>query len=194
MIPLAFIVCSLGMAGAAIILLYRLRRLKKAVVAAFQGSAAPDGLRHKLAELIQRTIDATLLAGTGKAGLADIDVPCREFNDPYRNLDELLGQLRKTINSPLSADVNQQIKYVFQIQSSLGIQFSGIHGVLRILESRLRAGAGSAAAIEIVAPGMLLDAKKMLAINNGTHVKQPLGVVVLDAAGRILSKARVVCE
>lgn len=192
MITVAFIACSLGTAGAAILLLYRLRRLNRAAAALAPGRAA-DSLRRALAQLIRRTIDTTLLAGTGPAGFADVDVPCREFNDPYRNFDDLLAHLGKILQNPPTADVHQQIKLVFQIQSSLGIPLAEIQAALGLLVARLRAGASSIAAIEMVVPGMLLDASKMMAINNGTHVKQPLGVVVLDAQGRTLNKAKVVC-
>lgn len=196
MIHFAVFLFSTGIAGGALFLLSRLRRLNRAVAVISQAPGASDGLPQEVTRLVLRAIDDSLLPQAGQAGLADIEIHFREFQDPYRNLDELLNQVAKTVNGKELGDVNQFIKNLFQIQSSLGIPFSELNTGLRILEARLTASAGSGksiARIEIVLPGALLDTKKMMAINNGTHVKQPLGVVAVDRDGKILNKAKVIC-
>jgi hypothetical protein len=196
MLTFVSFVCSAGMAGAALWLYSRVRRQSHAVAALARAPGATDGLSREVARLILRAIDTRLLSSTGPAGLADVEITCREFQDPYRNLQELLNQVVKTVNARDFGDVNLLIKSLYQIQASLGIPMAELDTALRILESRLKASAKtgkSIARLEVVPPGALLDTKKMMAITHGTHVKQPLGVVAIGEDGKVLNKAKVIC-
>ncbi len=56
---------------------------------------------------------------------------------------------------------------------------------------RLLAQGKGEAKILYVQPGELIETSRMLPLSFGSQVQYPLGVIVLDATGRVLSKARV---
>ncbi len=47
--------------------------------------------------------------------------------------------------------------------------------------------------IVYVHPGELIETSRMMPLGFGSRVQYPLGVIVQDATGRVLSKARVLC-
>ena len=193
MISFAFVLFSIGMAAAAAVLFVRLTAVRKVVAI----DTRPPGLKAELMDLISRASDDSLFLQAGAAGLEDIEIAGREYQDSYRNLKELLPILLRCSGSSEYSEINSCIKGVYQIQTTLGLPIDNIDSALRWLESHLRSctvSGKSIARTERVIPGALLNSKKMLAVNNGTHVKQPLGVVCIDAEGKVLGKAKVICS
>ena len=44
-----------------------------------------------------------------------------------------------------------------------------------------------------IRPGDLVDRATTWPLNNGARIRHPLGVVVRDAEGRVISKAKAIC-
>lgn len=185
-----------GLSCAALYLLYRLWAAKRSA-ARLIWRGRSDPLSTELMRLVSQAIDTHLLLQAGGNGLSGLDVRFRESQDSYRTLGDLLGQLEKNLAATRFADLNQFIKGVFQLQATLGIPFADLGKTLAILEERLKNDSSftnPVARIEIVAPGTMVDPKKMAPVTAGTIVKQPLGVVALDGNGKVLGKARVICQ
>ena len=196
LVQLMLFLFSAGLAVAALGLFYRLLRLKRSL-APLKRLARKDPLAGEIARWIGRGIDATLVLDTGSKGLAEVEVQFREVQDPYRNLADLLRLLEKSLAATRFAEVNQVIKSIFQFEATLGVPFSDLAKSLSLLETRLKLDSSLArpvARIEVVAPGTMLDPKKMMPVTSGTTVKQPLGIVALDGDGKVLGKARVICQ
>jgi hypothetical protein len=146
--------------------------------------------------LLQVSIDASLLADAGPGGLADIEVRAREPRDPYRSVTELIDWLAHESASTGYAEISGLIKGVYQLGHALRAPEAELADCLAPLLARLRAanvGGSPVARVECIRRGAMLDPGTMAPLNYGARVSQPLGVLVYDAGGKVLGKAKVLC-
>src|SRR4051794_22689084 len=102
--------CSVLTAAAAVVLLRRGRGAVRDGRDRLRAAAAPDDLPARLLRLVQRSLDAGLLAAAGPGGLADVAVRAREQRDPYQNAAQLLDWLARAAAARDHADVSGLVK------------------------------------------------------------------------------------
>jgi hypothetical protein len=189
-------VCSVLTVALAVVLLKRLWAARLDGWSRLRSAAAKDDLPRRVRRLVGRSMDTGLLAEAGAGGLAEVEVRSREVRDPYRTLGELLDWLAKESSATGYTEVNAVIKAVYQLGHALGAREPDVQHCLEPLLLRLKAckvGDSAIARVEYVRSGVLLDSKTMAALSYGARVTQPLGVIVFDAAGKVLGKAKVLC-
>jgi hypothetical protein len=141
-------------------------------------------------------IDRDLLADTGPRGLADVPIKFREVHDAP-DLAGLLGAITSRAESRLPGELVELIKYLFMLQYSLGVPIAELDACVREVVDRLgelEFHGARIAKVTIPREGDLFDAKTMWALKSGSRVKQPMGVILSDDSGRVLSKAKVLCH
>jgi hypothetical protein len=146
---------------------------------------------------MSEAIDASMLLDSGAAGLADREVRCREPQDRYRNLPELVDAIVHLAGASSFQDVHTLIKCLYQFHHTLPFSDRHLQRCLAVLIDRLRRTTDAKPAVgkvEIIAPGTLLDQKTMMSLNYGTTVNEPLGVIVYDPQGKVARKAMVLCR
>jgi hypothetical protein len=193
---LLFILTSLATGAAGICLLWRLWSANKAVRQVFAHAIA-DPLAQALCHALEATIDGDLLAAAGPAHLAEVEVRFREHRTPYRTVLELVSQMEPLVRATTYADLIRLIEMLYQLQMTLTPPPAEMEAALNLLTDRLTQATtsnGPVGRVEVLTPGALLDPSRMLYVTAGTHVQQPLGVVVYDKGGRVISKARVLCS
>jgi hypothetical protein len=140
---------------------------------------------------VETHLDSTL------RGFEHRDVPHREQHDPYRPVGDLLRALPELHERADAPGRERFFKALFQLQGALGLPDAALDAVL---EPVLRDLGGapflgvSIGAWERVRPGDALDRERMRPVTPGARVGQPLGLVLRGADGRLLSKAKVVCN
>jgi len=182
--------------AAAVVLLRRLWAASRDGKSRLRKAVAPDDLPRRLVRLVRASVDAGLLTEAGPGGLADVEVRAREARDPYRTAGELIDYLARVSAASGYAEVNGVIKAVYQLGNTLRAREGDVERCLEPLLARLKAckvGTSAVARVEYVRPGALLDARTMAPVSYGARVTQPLGVIVYDGGGRVLSKAKVLC-
>jgi hypothetical protein len=189
-------VCSALTAAASVALLRRLWAAARDGQERLRAARAPDDLPSRLLRLVRAGLDAGLLADAGPGGLADVAVRLREPHDPYRNAGELLDWLAGRSGAADYDGVCGLIKGVYQLGHALRSPDPAVRGCLETLLARVRVcrlGETPVGRVECVTAGAMLDPRTMVSLNYGARVAQPLGVVVYDAGGRVLGKAKVLC-
>jgi hypothetical protein len=193
---LLFILTSLATGAAGLCLVWRLRSANEAVRRLFSNAAA-DPLTQAVCRALDVAVDSDLLATAGPAHLAEVEVRFREHCTPYRTVLELVGQMEPLIRATSYTDLHKLIEMLYQLQMTFALPPAKIEAALNLLMDRLTqatTSSGQVGRIEMVAPGTLLDPSRMLYVTAGTHVQQPLGVIVYDKGGKVISKARVLCS
>jgi len=188
--------CSLLTAVGAVVLLVRLASARATGRARLGKSSAPDDFPRRVLRLLEVSIDTGLLADAGPAGLADVEVRAREPQDPYRSAAELVDWLARESAGSGYAEASGLIKGVYQLGHALRAPEAEVADCLAPLLARLRrakVGGSPVARVECVRRGAMLDLGTMASLNYGARVTQPLGVLVYDAGGKMLGKAKVLC-
>jgi hypothetical protein len=188
--------CSVLTAVLAWILLRRLWAASQDGQARLQTAVAPDDFPHRVLQLVGVGLDTGLLADAGSGGLADVAVRSRESLDRYQSVGQLLDWLAREAPAKAYPELTGLIKGVYQLGHSLRSEESAVHHCQQPLLARLLAcnvGGSPVARVECVRPGTMLDPRTMASLNYGARVVQPLGVIVYDASGKVLGKAKVLC-
>lgn len=154
-----------------------------------------SGYLWALAGCLTKFVDDTLLPAANGKGLRELELRYREHQDPYRTVGELLDDLaRKALSGP-TLPVDALVKGTYQAGYTLGIPLPRLDPVLAVLIEAAKAAPSSRpiARVATVAPGDLVEARTMVAVNFGPRVLYPLGVICYDAKDQVLSRARVIC-
>ena len=127
---------------------------------------------------------------------AQLELAYREHQDPYQNLAELLRWIAENAATEKQAQLEEIIKAIGQLGYTLHLPAPALEACLHPFAGRLRRtlsqGKGEVM-IVYVHPGELIETSRMMPLGFGSRVQYPLGVIVQDATGRVLSKARVLC-
>ncbi len=188
--------CSALAAAAAFVLLRRLSAAGKGARARLASATSPDDFPRAVQRLLDASLDHGLLAEAAAAGLADVPVTSREAKDPYRNAAELVDWLARQAGQTSYAEVCGLIKGVYQLGQTLRCPERPVDECLGPLLGRLRAcsvGGSPVGRVEFVRQGAMLNPDTMAAMNYGSRVSQPLGVLIYDPSGKVLGKAKVLC-
>jgi hypothetical protein len=184
------------MAGTALVLLRRLWTASGDGRTRLKNAASVDDFPQRALHLVQQSLDASVLADAGQGGLTEVALRSREPQDPYRTAADLLDWLGREASGTTYAEVCGLIKGVYQLGQSLRAPEGKVRHCLEPLLGRLtkaNVGGSPVARVECILPGAMLDPGTMAPLNYGARVTQPLGVLVYDAAGKVLGKAKVLC-
>jgi hypothetical protein len=188
--------CSLLTAVAALVLLVRLRFASLDSCARLRPASAADDFPQRVLQLIRVSVDADLLARAGTGGLVDLEVRTREPRDPYRTAAELIDWIASKSAAADYHEISGLIKGVYQLGHVLRAPEAEVRFCMEPLIARIKAatvGGSPVARVECVRPGAILDPGTMAPLNYGARVTQPLGVLLYDADGKVLGKAKVLC-
>ena len=108
---------------------------------------------------------------------------------------DALTWIRQNADAQNQAGAEDIIKAICQVNYSLGQAGSTLEACLQPFAVRLQRllaiGTGDVKVV-FVQQGELIDTSRMMPLSYGSRVHYPLGVIVHDASGRVLSKAKVV--
>jgi hypothetical protein len=138
-----------------------------------------------------------LLFDADSDSLASLRVQSRESQDPYINLEELISHLIVLLDRRPSYDWQELIKGLYQLQDAIGLPEPALHACLQsiIVDLQKLGFLGEAVGeVEIIYAGDYFDSKKMWPLTPGIRVRQPLGIVIHNQDGEIISKAKVLCH
>ncbi|MDW8267143.1 MAG: hypothetical protein RMJ52_17620 [Gemmataceae bacterium] len=195
--PFVAVFLSLLTATCAGLILTRLLQAQRNFRRRLTEHPVPDRLATCLARVLAYAVDTYLLTEHGGRGFGNIEVRFREAQDNVRNLQELVDMLIGNLRATKFADLERLTKCLYQLQYTLNLPMSILDDALRVLHDRMLADSYLGKPIgrlDMITPGMILDGKTMMPLTLGTHVKQPLGFVVFDSSGQVLSKAKVLCS
>jgi hypothetical protein len=182
-------------ATASLSLLGRLRRARGRLRELL---AAPDirPLTLHLLAVLEQWLDTGLLADAGREGFTDLALSFREPHDVCENVGDLLRSIAPLAASESSTELLVLVKYLYQLQHTLGIRALDFDEAIAELASRIRTmrHLGSPVVrVEVIRESATVDTRCMWPLNYGTRVRQPLGVVLYGASGEVLNKAKVLC-
>lgn len=193
---LMYALLAMVTAAGAVVLLVRLWSARRTVRQAF-GSLAGDPLARQLITVVDRAMDSGLLAGAGAGHLEEVEVQFREHRTPYRTVMELVRQMASLARATSFSELTRLIEMLYQIQITFGLPSTAIDSPLSMMIDRLGktdSSSSTVGRVEKITAGVLLDPSRMTYLTSGTHVSQPLGVIVYDRQGAVLRKARVLCR
>ena len=161
-------------------------------------SAWPNGSRNPdlvpVERMVKRALDASLTPTLSRD--LQLELAYRKHQDPYQNLAELLRWIAENAATEKQAQLEEIIKAIGQLGYTLHLPAPALEACLHPFAGRLRRtlsqGKGEVM-IVYVHPGELIETSRMMPLGFGSRVQYPLGVIVQDATGRVLSKARVLC-
>jgi hypothetical protein len=183
---LGCLVCSL-----ALVLLARLQKASSTVwrLKPSAGNATPFEIA--IGRFLAEAIDGSMLDQSGSRGLAEVDVRFKEAHDRFGNVKQLVQTILDSAEDNKTQNLVQLIKYLYQLQYSLGVTIANVHECLNVIIGRLIGQSGTQ--IKLVQEGELVDMTMMFPLNSGSRVRQPLGIVIYDPDGRVVNKAKVLC-
>ena len=159
-------------------------------------TTAPLGLPRNTACALRDHLDEILLSSADRRGLAFLTVPARELHDPYRTVDELLIYLGTLVNDKGLPEREKLIKGLYQLQDAVELPDALTEACLAPMLDEIRRSqfmGKPVGRVDRVRRGELVNPAIMWPLSNGTRVRQPLGMVVRDNDGRVISKAKVLC-
>ncbi|OAD18834.1 hypothetical protein THIOM_005562 [Candidatus Thiomargarita nelsonii] len=167
--------------------------LKRLKIYRSHDSALMPILSHKL----QEHWDETLFSEVNSTGFFAMPIKSREQHDSYRTLGEILNYIAELSQNQQFSAKEHLIKALYQLQETTGLPDSIFQACLQPVLNELqnaRFMGKKVGQIEQISRGIVVDSKSMWPLNRGTRVRQPLGVVVRDSEGKIISKAKVFCR
>ena len=174
-------------------------RLRAATgVVEFLERVTPDRLGYlgPLCREVRRSLDEGLLSPASGGGLSDLAVSSLEQGDPYGTVQELIAALPELARDRTLSGRESFVKALYQLQDTLDLSDEGMAAVLEPISRDMRGlalGERRVGSVELVPRGARVDTAHMWPINQGSKVRQPLGVVVRDEAGKVLGLAKVAC-
>jgi hypothetical protein len=119
-------------------------------------------------------------------------LPDREPQDPYADLEEALGFIAGGPGPGSLREMEHWLKGLFQLQKMFGLPWEVVQANMETVLGRLIHGGSDVSSFELVRPGALIDRNLMWPMGQGTRVARPLGVVLMNREGRVISRAKVV--
>lgn len=185
---------SFSLTITSLLFLLRVRRAVLAARALMRAEGAPHPALLPLERMVSAAFDWSLLPALRKSELALIELAHREYHDPYQDLAGLLRWIRQNADAERPSQLEEVIKAVCQLAFTLQQPVAALEVCLHPLTDRLRellTKDRKDVNIVYVRPDELIDTARMLPLNYGPRVRYPLGVIVVERDGRVLSKARV---
>lgn len=186
--------CWLVLFTAAFMLWARLRAVENQVRGFLAESTEPTAAN--LLETILEHVGSSMLPSANHQGLESVSVVCRENQDPYRTVLQLVQHLSRAVGEPRLADRERQLKATYQLQATLGLSDNATDALIGpVLEAMKRSTFldRPIGGVTRVHAGDLVDRRTMWPLSSGARVRQPLGAVIHDESGAVVSKAKVVC-
>jgi len=149
-----------------------------------------------LASRLQEHLDDTLFIEIDGTGFLAMPVRCREQHDNYRSVGELLTDVVELSQKKQLSATENLIKALYQLQNTTKLPEHVFQACLQPVLNELQHldfMGKKVGRIEQIRRGELIDSKMMWPLNHGLRVRQPLGVVIHDLKGKIISKAKVLC-
>ena len=184
----AMLCAAVATTACALLLTRRLAALE--AEAATLAAEAPE-----LQAVLMGHVDETLAGDADQRGWASLRVAATERHDPYRDAASLVRFLAE----PLPGEVRgleARVKATYQLAATLDLDDADVERLLAEplgLLAQQRFLDNPVAEVERVRAGDLVDRKTMWPLTTGARVRQPLGVVLRDADGNVLSRAKVLC-
>ena len=182
----------LAFAAISALLLIRLYAASRRLRAVLHQLGVPSATARALTD----HLDLILLSRGDHRGLLHHEIPAREPHDPYRTVDELLRCLETQAEHQELAGREKLIKGLYQLQDALDLPDALLRDCLKPLLQALETASfmgRPVGRVELINPGDPVNADTMWPLSRGTRVRQPLGLIVWDADGRLISKAKVFC-
>lgn len=113
------------------------------------------------------------------------------------SLEELISHLIVLLDQRPLYDWQELLKGLYQLQDAIGLPEPALQTFLQsiIVDLRKLGFVGEAVGdVEIIHAGDYLDSNKLWPLTPGTRVRQPLGIVIHNKYGEIISKAKVLCH
>lgn len=154
------------------------------------------GVLSGLAPTLRRHLATSLLPAADHRGPIHLPVRAREAHDPYRDVGALLDRIVQAARGEGLTDREELVKAIHQLQASLGLSTQELGRILGPVLTELKGARfldKRVGEVEQVAPGTAIELDTMWPLSQGTRVRQPLGVVIRDTEGKVLSKAKVLC-
>jgi hypothetical protein len=178
----------------ALLLLTRVQRTIRAAQILLRGEGSCPTSLLPLERLVSTAFDTSLTPTLRQPDPARLELTHREYHDPYQDLAGLLSWVRQNADTENPSVLEEVIKAICQLAFTLQQPGPALEVCLAPFANRLRQLLGKdrgEGKVVYVQPGELIETGRMMPLNYGSRVMYPLGVIVLDAAGRVLSKARV---
>lgn len=160
----------------------------------------PTGSNPRLrgfASSLLEHIDLSFLPHADERGPMELEVRSREEHDNYRRVDELLRRIVGLAGQSDLSHREELVKTIYQLQDSLALEDDVTDRILTPIIRELMESSflnSPIGAIETVRAGDYVDRATMWPLSSGTRVRQPLGVVIRDRQGKVLSRAKVFCK
>jgi hypothetical protein len=190
-----FVAAAVVICVASLELVRRLIHASRQIELPCESGSSQDLVVLNAKQMMQCWIDESLLENAGAEGLASVEIRYREIRDLYRTVPELFQRIALISRSADYGDLVDLAKMIYQLQDALQSPTERTIPALTVLSERMKASKSPRpiGKVVFVRPGELLDTDRMMYLNSGTHVRQPLGVIVFDADGKVMSKAKVLC-
>lgn len=175
--------------------LYRLYRASTQVRRLLSGPS-PDSILLRVREFLNQAIDRNLLLQSGPGGLGDVEISLREGHDPVYSALDLMNQIARNAQATTPSEQSLLIKNLYQLQHALNATPSDLNACLQPVLARIQGSTyhgKEVGEVEVIHVGDLVDHAYMFPLTTGLRVQQPLGIVVRDREGRVISKGKVYC-
>lgn len=129
-------------------------------------------------------------------GLRSVALRAAEAHDRERDLAAVLARLGSESPPEEPREHEARVKALLQVSDALDLDEPATDALLAPALARLRGAPWldrRVGAVERVRAGATIDRETMWPLNNGTRVARALGVVIRDDAGKVLSRAKVLC-
>lgn len=159
------------------------------------GGAAMSADLAPLARVLVETFDESLLPSAGSPDPNQLPLVYREHQDSYQSLGEALVWIRTNASSDNTATLREVVKAICLVGYTLGLPLDRLQQCLQPFVPRLQQILSQPLNVrtQLASPGQPIDTALMLPLNYGSRVEYPLGFIFLDASGRVLNKAKVLC-
>lgn len=177
------------------VLLWRRVKALESIVRPLRVSGNPLPERSQIAPRLFHILGSvTTLLETRTTSIDSCPVRYAENQGPYHVISELTTWIAKQPPPGTVHDAQKLIGALYRLQYELNLSDEAIHPL--VSESAQQVTRTNAEEqpleYEIIAKGQPVNLKRMLPINQGTTVQQPLGVVFCKGRD-VLSKSKVVC-
>jgi hypothetical protein len=137
-----------------------------------------------------------LLPTAVRPGLASISLRFRDHQDNFMNVDALIKEMAVTCNNKSYENILKLIEMFYKLDYTLNSKQDLSEHVLLLLEDRLKKNDGTKKIGDIkkIKSGQRCDTQIMTPVRFGSHVEQPLSVVVYSVDKKVIHKAEVLCR
>lgn len=178
-----------------VFLIVQFRAFMRTTVPFYRTSCLDGDLTASFRHFLKHNLNLETFLESSTAELLDCSLKYRDPDDSYETIEEALTWI---LQHPKPSNLNQvkrQIKAFYQIQYTLETPLETVKPPLRYLSGeieRLAVTPPQEIKVCFISSGQLIDLKIMQPANDGSIVRQPLGVAIVSG-NTVLSKARVIC-